>query len=374
MNTLDDDLRDLFARQADAMRVPTPILDQPLARVTSLDARRERRWLLPAAAVVLVAVGGVALAQRTTPDTPPSVPAAEPDTSGAPFSFETPTVRLSADSIEVVNGDQVSIPAAVAVRSDPGTSEFTSLELSWTDAGVERRLFLMFASDGAEWWASEIRTTDPAGEWVSTGLRARWFTSPLGKAWTGDVDLPNLRISGLTVEAFLRPAPCDRPTSPIAVVSAYPTIEGSPGDGFAGRIDLIDTSTCTPIDPTPYTFTAVVDDPSIVTSLSAGPVAATTIPSEMTTVPGVPPAPTTTILADSTGPQYDYDPQTPAPEPFGKFDLILLQPGSTTVRITVTDAGGAVIGSVAIPITVLGPPAAATTTIPASAQATVPQP
>ena len=368
MNTLDDDLRDLFARQADAMHVPTPILDQPVAHVTLRDTRRERRWLLPAAAVVLVAVGGVALAQRTTPDSPTSVPAAEPGTSGAPFSFETPTVRLSADSIEVVNGDQVSIPVAVAVHSDPGTSEFTSLELSWTDAGAERRLYFMFASDGAEWWASEIRTTDTAGEWLSTGLRDRWFASPLGKAWTGDVDLPNLRIRGLTIEAFLRPAPCDRPTSPIAVVSAYPTIEGSPGDGFAGRIDLIDTSTCTPIDPTPYTFTAVVDDPSIVTSLSAGP----SIPSDMTTVPGVPPAPTTTVLDDSTAAQYD--PETAAPEPFGRFDLILVQPGSTTVRVTVTDAGGAVIGSVAIPITVLGPPAAATTTIPASAQADVPQP
>lgn len=368
MNTLDDDLRDLFARQADAMHVPTPILDQPLAQLTSLDARRERRWLLPAAAVVLVAVGGVALAQRTTPDVPASVPAAEPDTSGAPFSFETPTVRLSADSIEVVNGDQVSIPAAVAVHSDPGTSEFTSLELSWSDAGAERRLFIMFASDSAEWWASEIRTTDQAGEWVTTPEGQRWFTSPLGKAWTGDVDLPNLRISGLTIEAFLRPAPCDTPTSPIAVVSAYPTIEGSPGDGFAGRIDLIDTSTCTPIDPTPYTFTAVVDDPSIVTSLSAGP----SIASEMTTVPGVPPAPTTTVLDDSAAAQYD--PETGAPVPFGRFDLILVQPGSTTVRVTVTDASGAVIGTVAIPITVLGPPAAATTTIPASAQTTVPLP
>lgn len=370
MNTLDDDLRDLLARQADAMHVPPPILDQPLARVTSFDARRDRRWLLPAAAVVLVAVGGVALAQRTTPDTPPSVPAAEPGTSGAPFSFETPTVRLSANSIGVVVSDEMSIPAAVAVHSDPGTSEFTSLELSWTDAGAERRLYLMFASDGAEWWASEIRTTDLAGEWVSTPEGQRWFTSPVGKAWTGDVDLPNLRISGLTIEAFLRPAPCDTPTSPIAVVSAYPTIEGSPGDGFAGRIDLIDTSTCTPIDPTPYTFTAVVDDPSIVTSLSAGP----SIPSEMTTVPGVPPAPTTTILDDSTAAQYD--PATGMPEPFGRFDLdlILVQPGSTTVRVTVTDASGAVIGSVAIPITVLGPPAAATTTISASAQTTQPQP
>lgn len=372
MNTLDDDLRDLFARQADAMHVPTPILDQPVAHVTLLDTRRERRWLLPAAAVVLVAVGGVALAQRTTPDTPTSVPAAEPDTSGATFSFETPTARLSADSIEVVNGDQVSIPAAVAVHSDPGTSEFTSLELSWMDAGAERRLYIMFASDGAEWWASEIRTTDLAGEWVTTPEGQRWFTSPLGKAWTGDVDLPNLRISGLSIEAFLRPAPCDRPTSPIAVVSAYPSIEGSPGDGFGGRIDLIETSMCTPIDPTPYTFTAVVDDPSIATSLLAGPSAATTIPSEMTTVPGVPPAPTTTILDDSTASQYD--PATGMPEPFGRFDLVLLQPGSTTVRVTVTDASGAVIGSVAIPITVLGPPAAATTTIPASAQTTQPQP
>ena len=70
MNTLDDDLRTMLARQAAAMQVQTPIEDRPLVRVTPPDPRGERRWLLPAAAVVLVVMGGLALAIRRTDDSP----------------------------------------------------------------------------------------------------------------------------------------------------------------------------------------------------------------------------------------------------------------------------------------------------------------
>lgn len=69
MNTLDDDLRTVLRRQADAMQVPTRIEDWPLARVTPLAPVVARRWLLPAAAVVLLVVGGLALAQRRSPGT-----------------------------------------------------------------------------------------------------------------------------------------------------------------------------------------------------------------------------------------------------------------------------------------------------------------
>lgn len=355
MNTLDDDLRALLRRQADAMHVPAVDLDQPLATASRLDARRERRWLLPAAAVVLVAIGGVALAQRTTPTT--SIPAAGADPSDgsgsttAPFMFETPTVRLTAAQVEMIADDQVIVPTDVRVEGDPGNPEFTTLELSWIDnASVTQRINFYFASDGVSWWATEIRTTDATGEWVYAPQGQRWFTSPVGTKWTGDLDLPNLRITDLTIEAFLTPAACDDPTSRVAVVSAYPTIVGAVGGGFGGRIDLIDTATCTLIDATPYVFTTVVDDTSIAVVTSSQPLPPpTTVPSEMTTVPGMPPAPTTTIIAPVG--TYQVDPDTPT-TPFGRFSLEFLRPGTTTVRVTVTDSSGTVIGSVAIPVTV----------------------
>ena len=368
MNRLDDDLSALFRRQADAMQVPAPTLDQQLARVASLATGRERRWLLPAAAVVLVAVGGVALAQRTTPVTPAGPPAADTGISGAPFVFETPTVRMTADSIEVIAGDQVFVPTDVVVQGDPGNSRFTTLELGWGDASaVWQKIHLYFVSDGSSWWVSEIRTTDATGEWVFSPPDQRWFTSPLGTAWTGDLDLPNLRITNLTIEAFLPPAACDDPSAPIAVVSAYPAIGGAAGGGFGGRIDLIDTATCTAIDPTSYVFTTVVDDPSIAAVTSSEPLPPpTTMPMEVqTTLPGVAVAPTTTVIVDArTGAEYD-DSTTP-PESFGRFSLEFLRPGTTTVRVTVTDATGTLIGSVAIPLTVLPQDTAPTTTISAT--------
>lgn len=372
MNTLDDDLSALFRCQADAMHVPAPTIDQPLARVAPLGSGRERRWLLPAAAVVLVAVGGVALAQRATPASPAAVPATELGDPGAPFSFQTPRVRMTADRIEVIAGDQVIVPTDVVVQGDPGNSQFTTLELGWGDAAaVWQKIHLYFVSDGVSWWASEIRTTDATGEWVFSPEGERWFTSPLGTAWTGDLDLPNLRITNLTIEAFLLPVACDDPLVPIAVVSAYPTIEGVAGGGFGGRIDLIDTATCTAIDPTPYLFTTAVDDPSVAVVTSSQPFPPpTTMPMEVqTTLPGVAVAPTTTIIVDArTGEQYDT--ATVPPEPFGRFSLEFLAPGTTTVRVTVTDASGTVIGSVAIPLTVLDESTAPTTTI----TATVPAP
>ena len=330
MNTLDDDLRTVLRRQADAMQVPTPIEDRPLARVTPVASTVERRWLLPAAAVVLVVVGGLALAQRRSSDAPAASSSAQPGSSAA-LSFETPTVRLSADKIEFGVGDSVFTPTAFTVNSDPGNAESTSLELSWIVGDTEQGINMHFASDGVSWWADGIRTYDAAGEAPDSHEGQRWFTSSLGTAWSGDLNLPNLRITNLTVEAFMRPASCDNPTSPIAVVAAYPTIDGVAGEGlgFRGRIDLIDTVTCTPVDPSPYTFTAIVDDPSIAAIIGINELLPTP-----TTIPGGQP-----------------DGAEAVPEQFGSFELRFLKPGQTTLRVTVTDNAGTVIGTTTTPIT-----------------------
>jgi len=330
MNTLDDDLRTVLRRQADAMQVPTPIEILPLARVTPVSPTVERRWLLPAAAVVLVVVGGLALAQRRSSDAPAASSSEQPGSSAA-LSFETPTVRLSADKIEFGVGDSVFTPTSFTVNSDPGNAESTSLELSWIVGDTEQGINMHFASDGVSWWADGIRTYDAAGEAPDSHEGQRWFTSPLGTAWSGDLNLPNLRITNMTVEAFMRPASCDNPTSPIAVVAAYPTIDGVAGEGlgFRGRIDLIGTATCTPVDASPYTFTAIVDDPSIAAIIGINELLPTA-----TTIPGGQP-----------------DGAEAASEQFGSFELRFLKPGQTTLRVTVTDSAGTVIGTTSTPIT-----------------------
>jgi hypothetical protein len=359
--------RDALGRDADQSFDESSV---PVATVTALAPARPttRSPLVGVAAAALLVIGGAgvwAMAGRSEPTgvgTGVGVGAAPSSvdqlgTSTAPFEFAMPKVRLSAAQIEVIDGDRVVIPPALSVvESDPGTTDFTTLELSWRDdTAVVQRLHIYFASDGVSWWATEIRTTDATGEWVFAPQGQRWFTSPLGTAWTGDLELANLRISGLTVEAFLRPAACDDPTGPIAVVSAYPTIAAAVGGGFGGRIDLIDTATCTPIDATPYGFTTTVDDTSIAVVTGSAPFPE--YPQMATTVPGMPPqvttVPPTVVPPDTvvTPTSYEVSSASDAQVAFGRFYLEILRPGTTTVRVTVTDPSGAVVGTVAIPLT-----------------------
>ena len=335
MNDLfDQQIADGLHRSAARAAVPGGSLSDVHRRVR----RRRHRHLAAVASPVVLSVAW--LGMRSTPDesaglasgaNSPAAPVDPVAASGLPgsrFAFETPNVRMTADSIEVIVGDQVIVPTDVSVHGDPGSAEFTTLELSWVDAAsTTQMLHLYFRSDGSSWWASEIRTTDANGEWVYSPQDEPWFTSPLGTAWTGDLDLGNLRITGLTIEAFLPPAVCAAPGDRIAVVSAYPTIEGIAGGGFAGRIDLIDTVTCTAIDPMSYVFTTVVDDPSIAVVASSEPF----------------------IASEAAGAAAATDPRAVR---FGRFSLELLAPGTTTVRVTVTDAGGAVIGAVTLPVIV----------------------
>jgi hypothetical protein len=329
---LDRSVRSVLADIVDAAPEPT---EQP-SRLLTIDgpATGRRRPVLAAAAamIAVVGLGGVALLSSRGEAPTPAAQMGSPSA----LAFATPTVRMSADSVEVIVGANVFTPTAATVDSDPGSADYTTLELSWIEGGAERRLYMYFASDGSSWWADQIRTSDAAGEWIDSPEGERWFTSPLGTAWTGNLDLPNLRIRNMSVEAFVRPAACDNPTSAIAVVAAYPTIEGiaADGNGFAGRIDLIDTTTCTPIDPALYTFTATSADPTV---------------AEVVVNDQSPVSPTT-VVGDATTATQPSD-----PEMFGRFDLVFRSAGETTIQVTVTDSAGTTIGSVTTPVVVRPP-------------------
>ena len=277
MNTADLEVRvrDVLARQAAALQPPDVRPDDSFVVVGSPrgDRRPRGRLLVAAAAVVLMIAGGIAIANRYTGEEP----AAGSETS-AGFHFATAQVQLDADSVEVDAGGRTFVPPAdTMINSDPGTpNEYTTLELEWDAQGVPMRIYIYFASDGTDWWATEIRTYDgsPGGEWIE--MPGEYFRSPLGTAYTGDLDLSALHIHGLKLEAFLRPAACNSHDKPLALVSDWTQIDltAAPNGDFAyaATAKLIDTATCLPTSISDVVVAITSDNPDIATVRQGTPV------------------------------------------------------------------------------------------------------
>lgn len=152
-------------------------------------------------------------------------------------SWKTDYVSLEADDfyIEANNQKFLGKPdpgSTMAIHSNPNTTDpnYTTLELIWTEKGVEMRLFMYFNADGANWWSPEIRTYDgaPHGDWVyyvggkTPEVPLKMFDRPLGRAYIGDFDLrqpvmglvcttefcpssPRVHFGNLKLQAFLNP-------------------------------------------------------------------------------------------------------------------------------------------------------------------------
>jgi hypothetical protein len=89
----------------------------------------------------------------------------------------------------------------VAVTSDPGDLQSWTLEAQWVEHERERRLFLYFAADETNWWIDRIQTYD--GDVVAPGREkwvdfpdGPWARSPLGVAYTGDLDMTGESSTG----------------------------------------------------------------------------------------------------------------------------------------------------------------------------------
>ena len=265
-------VRDVLTHQAAAMTPPDlqpgEVLPRPLALAAPPATDRRRAWLgvaavsAAAAIVAIVGFGGAPL-----PQTRGSAPTTVPPPASGPVTFDTPRVLLEADALTVDAAGLTFTPtAAVDVNSDPGLwHSYTTLELTWFEHDVEMRIYLYFASDGTDWWASEVRTYDGArsGEWIVTpGER---FRTPLGSAYEGDVDLGALHVRGMHLEAFRRPDVCASPTRPIALAGDYRSIALTAGasSGFGYHALLIDTATCTPADASRVVLEASLADPAV---------------------------------------------------------------------------------------------------------------
>ena len=315
--------------------------------VVELDTfrRRPRRSLtsvlIGAAAAVMLMVGGLALLQRD--DQPAPIASANGGTGTGTtqgFTFRTPTVSLSADSITVIDGDRTFSPTDAQVNSDPGDSTYTTFEVTWTEGGSEQRILIYFTSDGTNWWATEIRTyayASDAPDWREPVATGTFFSTPLGAAYTGDLDLPNLRITGMTLQAFLPLDACEAPTAPIALVADYPEIVASPG-GFGASLRLIDTTTCTALPVANYTFEYTTDDPAVAVIADTGWPNNGRMPVEAsTTAPAGQGGPTATMAPYFTR---------------ARVGLQLVAPGTTVIHATARNEHGDIVGTADMNITV----------------------
>lgn len=204
----------LFERAA----VARPFDQFDVVMVGAADARvvapRRLDWrhLVAVAATLALVVGGLFALARRDSDSSVSGPS-----GGSKFSFVTQQVSLTADDLWIdVSGQRfTSKGAQVNINSAAGDSNYQTLELIWTEHGVEMRLNIYFQNDGNEWASNEFRTYNgkAKGDWVS--FTGDFFRSPLGSAFTGEFDqrsteggvTSHIHIEGLRLQAFLALGP-----------------------------------------------------------------------------------------------------------------------------------------------------------------------
>jgi hypothetical protein len=221
--SLESELRELFAGQARNVRPrDRDGLDAGLSSPEPLDPdpRRRRLVLIAVAAVVAVLVlagGALVVRQRSgTSSVATASGGTSPRSSSAahPQDFSTEVVTLRAQDFAIEVGGQhfvVADPPA-DLHSDHGNATYQTLEVTWVENGVEMRWNIYLASDGVDWWVSEMRTYNGAeqGDWVT--FEGERFRTPLGQAYRGDVDLTAseggytsyLVVTGLELQGFLQ--------------------------------------------------------------------------------------------------------------------------------------------------------------------------
>jgi hypothetical protein len=338
-------LTDLFDRQARALpETARKWSDTPVAPVHALDKQRTRRR----ARMTLVAVGALAaaialvvgVAYNRSDGNVRVKPPVQSQPLGRPvfWQSENNLVQFKANDFLIeANGKTFTAQnTPVAIDSDPGSATYWTLEVTWQEHGVEMRMFIYFASDGRDWWATEIRTYDGQadGDWIY--YRGIYFESPLGRPFVGDLDLTDkatgdaLHVHGLRLETHPKQFDCTVGAGTYAIVLDLPAFDLSPGTSTIGDPALLlDRKACaTARQPDLYTLTWSSADPSV----------ATVAPADCTGL-GPPPGP---ALADDCR-------RGEVPSYTG------VKAGRTTFHVVAKDRStGAVVAQRDFPVTVTG--------------------
>jgi hypothetical protein len=129
-------------------------------------------------------------------EAPGAASSASPDVGPSqPVGWTTERVALTADDFRLdVNDLEFGVDVSPQLNSDPGGSDYWTLEVTWFEHDVEQRINMYFGSDGSDWWVDEIRTYDgyDPGEWVYA--YGPFFRTPLGQAFEGDVQVELLGV------------------------------------------------------------------------------------------------------------------------------------------------------------------------------------
>lgn len=203
--------------------------------------------------LTVIALAGTIILTAATSVQGPSPSPAGGEASEA-IVWDSGLVRLEADDLEIRVGDKVFHGIGPsAVHSDPGDTEYRTLEITWQEQGVEQRMNLYFGADEDEWWISEIRTYDgfEQGEWINYVVVGQMWSgmlrTPKRSTYEGDVQLVGwgrvpgeVRIEGLRLTPFASgtgPAPfsdCEYAVSPAQADLLRPADQGQPlhGSGF----------------------------------------------------------------------------------------------------------------------------------------------
>ena len=276
---LEGRLTELFEGQARALHVPVREWSEVRQPTQPSRVRTRPGWprvaigvaaALPLVLALVLTTGDRGTQQVTTGGD--GAPAGQP----ARLQVETRQVTMAADAVTIdVGGKRFVTTQPLEAHSDPGMpNEYTTLELTWNEHGVEMRMNIYFTSDGREWGSKEIRTYDgnAQGAWVT--YEGDFFRSPLGTPFTGDFDARSsagptsghLRMANLRLEAFRRPAACTTTTGPYALEPTIGLVTMTePVAGYGVGVTLLDTASCAPVaDPGRFTYQWRAQDPAVV--------------------------------------------------------------------------------------------------------------
>jgi hypothetical protein len=289
VDEMETKLEGLFRAQANAVDVPDrDWSDVPMAPVVSMETHRTTRTkkafvvggsvLVAAVCALVVAFAGVG-----SPKVQTKAPVASNADAPRPLVFKADSnrVTLAATAYKVVaDGKTFTTQGTpVEVHGDPGGSDYWTIELAWHEQGVEQRMNMYFASDGNDWWVSEIRLYNgkAEGDWITwTG---EFFKTPVGKPYVGDVNLVDkasggsLTITNMELTTTAKKFNCAAGTGKYAIGTSFerPAIELMAGGSETGTsLFLLDRTSCTKVDhPERYTMAWTSDDASVASVVPA---------------------------------------------------------------------------------------------------------
>lgn len=101
--------------------------------------------------IVLVLVFGLLFSSTGT------VFATNSKTGKNSVNWKTNTVSMSADDFYISIDGKKFVPQKATIHSDPGDHQYTTLEVTWFQNGIEMRLYLYLKADSKKYWVSEAR-------------------------------------------------------------------------------------------------------------------------------------------------------------------------------------------------------------------------